>query len=304
MARKIDFSKATGVIDAAFSAVNKRPTLFHDDGSDYLVIDVDLIDPNPDQPRQTFDEEAIAGLAASIREDGLIQPIRVQSMPGGRYQLVVGERRLRAVKYLGDPTIAALVNKTPNSAVVALVENLQRENLNAVETGRGLRTLMEKLDLDQAGVAERVGKSKSYVSRALRFLDLPSVILSEYPKHQDKVTWGALAEIVSVDDPDVQIELWEAAKSGAAVKELRGLKKEEAPALPPPPNMTHDSVDAEVPKKRAAPGPKSAPALLADGAMRLAGKLTKARAARVTLDDEQREALNRLRGEIDALLNG
>lgn len=304
MARKVDFSKSAGVIDAAFNAVKKRPALFQDDGSEYLVIDVDQIDPNPDQPRTSFDEESIAGLAASIRQDGLIQPIRVQPMIGGRYQLVAGERRLRAVKHLGDTTIAALVKKTPKSAILALVENIHRDDLNALETARGLQKIMAEEGLDQAGVAERVGKSKSYVSRALRFLELPDAILSEYSEHQDKVSWGVLAEIVSVDDPDAQVELWKAAKGGAAVKELRSLKKGEAPALPTTPHAMSEDGEAEEPKKQVASGPKPAPALLADGALRLAGRITKARADRLTLNAEQREALNRLRAEIDALLNG
>lgn len=138
---------------------------------------IDLIMPNPYQPRRVFSEEQLAELAASIKQHGLIQPVTVRPR-GGRYELVVGERRLRAAKLAGWTEIPALVKEWTDgeSMEVALIENLQREDLNPLEEAAAFAQLQEQFGYIQEGVAEKVGKSRSYVANALRLLTLPVAV--------------------------------------------------------------------------------------------------------------------------------
>lgn len=140
-------------------------------------IAVHLIVPNPYQPRRVFAEEELAELAASIRQHGLIQPVTVRPR-SGRYELVVGERRLRAAKLAGLTEIPALVKEWSDQEAmeVALIENLQREDLNPMEEAAAFAQLQEHLGLTQEGLAERVGKSRPYVANTLRLLMLSPAI--------------------------------------------------------------------------------------------------------------------------------
>ena len=139
------------------------------------LLPLSRVEPRPDQPRSQFDEEALSELADSIARHGLIQPITVRRMPGGYYQIVAGERRWRACRMAGLTEIPAHVIDADDAAAMelALVENLQREDLNPIEEGNGYRTLMEQYGLTQAEVAQRVGKSRPAVANALRLLALP-----------------------------------------------------------------------------------------------------------------------------------
>lgn len=143
------------------------------------TIPVDSIDPNPRQPRKRFDNESLEGLAASIREVGILQPIVVgPAGPDGRHILVAGERRLRASKLIGLDQIPAVVRDSDEAARLAeaLIENVQREDLGPLEEAEAYRALMEDFDMRHEDVAQRVGKSRSAVTNSVRLLNLPGQI--------------------------------------------------------------------------------------------------------------------------------
>lgn len=142
-------------------------------------IPVELIDPNPDQPRRRFDEDALAALAASIRERGVVQPVLVRPLPGGRYQLVAGERRWRAAAIAEQAEVPAIVRHTDDatSLEVALVENVARQDLNPVEEARACAALVEELTLTKGEVGRRIGRGRVAVSNLIRLLDLPDEAL-------------------------------------------------------------------------------------------------------------------------------
>ncbi len=138
-------------------------------------LEIDQISPNPYQPRQDFEDEALDQLAASIRQFGIIQPITVRAQSGGRFEVISGERRIRAARRAGLKRIPAYVREADTEAMLemALVENLQREELNPIEVALGYHRLMEECDLTQEQVADRVGKKRSTVANFLRLLKLP-----------------------------------------------------------------------------------------------------------------------------------
>lgn len=142
-------------------------------------ISLSLIDPRSEQPRKNFDPEALASLAASIEANGLFQPILVREMPTGRYQIIAGERRFRASKLAKLSAVPAIVldKDDKQTAEIALVENIQRENLNPMEEAAGYRTLAEEYGMTQEELAATVGKSRSAVANAMRLLDLPAAVL-------------------------------------------------------------------------------------------------------------------------------
>lgn len=140
-----------------------------------LELDLDRIERNPDQPRTSFDEDSLGELAASIAVHGVIQPIVVRQLADGGYQLVAGERRLRAARIAGLQTIPAIVRETgpeASSLELALIENLQRADLNAIETAHAYRELIDRFGMTHEAVARQVGKSRVAISNALRLLDL------------------------------------------------------------------------------------------------------------------------------------
>lgn len=148
-------------------------------GDDDKVVDIPLtqIRPNPYQPRKTFDEEAIKELAESIRQHGVIQPIIVRSAVKG-YEIIAGERRYRASQLVGNATIPAVVRDFSDQQVmeIALIENLQREDLNAIELAQAYQSIMDKFRLTQEELSLRVGKSRSHIANFLRLLTLPSEV--------------------------------------------------------------------------------------------------------------------------------
>jgi ParB family chromosome partitioning protein len=139
---------------------------------------VDLIDPNPHQPRQSFDEEALAALAASLRERGVLQPVLVRPR-GGRYELIAGERRWRAAQSAGLERIPALIRPTDDAQTVelALIENMAREDLNPVEAARACALLAEDMGLTHEEIGRRVGRSRVAITNLLRLLELPDEAL-------------------------------------------------------------------------------------------------------------------------------
>ncbi|HEY3186588.1 MAG TPA: ParB/RepB/Spo0J family partition protein, partial [Solirubrobacteraceae bacterium] len=143
-------------------------------------IPVDLVTPNPRQPRRRFDEATLAGLAESLRHRGVLQPVLVRGGPGGTYELVAGERRWRAAQIAGLDTIPALVRSHDDAQAleVALIENMAREDLNPVDAARACAALVEELGLTREEVGRRVGRSRVAVSNLLRLLDLPDEALA------------------------------------------------------------------------------------------------------------------------------
>ena len=166
----------------------------------YREIVTDLIDPNPHQPRKEMDLGKIEELAESIRSEGLLQPIVVRPNEG-RFELIAGERRLRACKLVGLKKIPARVVEVSNtsSAVIALIENLQREGLNPVEEALGYASLMKDFDLTQEAVAERVGKNRSTVANALRLLQLDKELQGYIVKQL--LSMGHAKVLLGIEDP-------------------------------------------------------------------------------------------------------
>lgn len=174
------------------------------DTSDILRIPVDLIEPNPFQPRMSFDQETLEELADSIRTLGLIQPITVRRMTDGRYQIISGERRFRACQLTGMDMIPAYIRDTNDQGMLemAIVENIQRENLDPIEVALSYQRLIEECSLTQEQMAVRVGKKRASVTNFLRLLKLPAKI-----QHDLKVgllSVGHAKVLLGVDDIKLQ----------------------------------------------------------------------------------------------------
>jgi ParB family chromosome partitioning protein len=156
---------------------------------DLRELPVELIRPNPRQPRRQFEEEALVALADSLRERGVLQPVLVRPVPGGTYELIAGERRWRAAQLAGVETVPAIVRSEGDaqSLEIALIENMAREDLNPVEEARACALLVDELGLTREDVGKRVGRSRVAVSNLLRLLDLPDEVL-------DLLVEGTLSE--------------------------------------------------------------------------------------------------------------
>ncbi len=151
-----------------------------DGGAELRELHVDLVAPNPEQPRKRFDDEALQALADSVKERGVLQPVLVRPRPGGSYELVAGERRWRAARLAGLETLPALVQQRDDAQSLedALIENMAREDLNPIEAARAVAGLVEELGLTREEVGRRVGRSRVAVSNLLRLLDLPDEALA------------------------------------------------------------------------------------------------------------------------------
>ena len=171
------------------------------------VLKISLIDPKGDQPRKNFDKQSLEELAASIRENGLLQPIIVREYGEGRYQIIAGERRFRASKLAEISEIPAVImNKGDREAAeIALIENIQREDLNPIEEAMGFRALQEDYGLTQEELSERIGKSRSAIANAMRLLDLPEEILSLLA--EGKLSAGHGRTLLAVRNTEAMIEL-------------------------------------------------------------------------------------------------
>src|SRR3954451_659427 len=148
------------------------------DGAELRELHVDLVAPNPEQPRKRFDDEALQALADSVKERGVLQPVLVRPRPGGTYELVAGERRWRAARLAGLETLPALVQERDDARSLedALIENMAREDLNPIEAARACAGLVEELGLTREEVGRRVGRSRVAVSNLLRLLELPDEV--------------------------------------------------------------------------------------------------------------------------------
>jgi ParB family transcriptional regulator, chromosome partitioning protein len=173
-----------------------------------LDISVDSIDANPFQPRTSFDEQSLEELANSIKKLGIVQPLTVRETDDGRYQLIAGERRLRAARLAGLTHVPAFIRTADDQAMLelALVENIQREDLDAVEVAISFQRLIEECKLTQEQLSDRVGKQRSTVTNYLRLLKLPAEIqLGIRNKH---LMMGHARTLVNIEDPKKQIDLY------------------------------------------------------------------------------------------------
>ncbi|MBQ4465562.1 MAG: ParB/RepB/Spo0J family partition protein [Oscillospiraceae bacterium] len=201
-------------------------SLFEENASEVQVkkaVRLSEIEPNRAQPRKNFDETAISALADSIREHGVLQPLLVRPLPAGGYQIVAGERRWRAARMLGLDEIPVVIRELSDleTAQIALIENLQRENLNPIEEALGYRRLQDDFDMKQEDIAKTVGKSRSSVANAIRLLRLPEEI-------QDLLIEGTLSAgharaLLAFSDEAQMIEA--AQKAAAGLLTVRQLEK-------------------------------------------------------------------------------
>lgn len=204
-----------------------------------LMVDIKKVEPNKDQPRKDFNEDAMAELADSIKEVGIVSPIIVQDKKD-YYRIVAGERRWRAAKMLGMTEVPVIIRDLTDREVaeISLIENIQRENLNPIEESRAVKYLMEEFDLTQEQVAERISKSRAAVANLLRLLKLDE-------KVQDmlidkRLTIGQARPLLAVEDSERQVELAEKVldeglNSREVEKLVKNLDKKKAPAKPASP---------------------------------------------------------------------
>ncbi|MCM1490181.1 MAG: ParB/RepB/Spo0J family partition protein [Muribaculum sp.] len=200
-----------------------------DGGSAISEIDIYSISPNPDQPRRSFSEEGLDELASSIRELGIIQPLSLRSAPDGRYQIIAGERRWRAAKMAGLSTVPAYVRTASDSEVteMALIENIQREDLNAIEVALAFRKLLDTYEMTQERLSERVGKSRTVITNHLRLLKLPAEIQLALRDH--KLDMGHARALLAVEDPKQQLKIFkQILKDGLSVRMVEKLARDAA----------------------------------------------------------------------------
>lgn len=210
-----------------------------DDTGRVMDISIDEISPNPWQPRRDFDEESLNALASSIRENGLIQPVVVRKKKDGTYELAAGERRWRAAKIAGLTVIPAISKEYDDRSMaeMALVENLQRKDLNPVDEGMAYRKLMDEYGLTQEGISKKVGKSRPYVANMVRLLDLPEEVKDFLSKGQ--LTAGQARPLLGLESDAEKVQLARRiVKEGLSARKVEDIiregkepkKKEDPPA--------------------------------------------------------------------------
>lgn len=235
-----EIRKPVGYINKEVVSKEGKPQ----DTSDVLRIPVDLIEPNPYQPRMSFDAEALEELALSIRTLGLIQPITVRRK-GDKYQIISGERRYRASLMAGMDMVPAYIRDASEQGMLemAIVENIQRENLDPIEVAMSYQRLMEECRLTQEQMADRVGKKRASVANQLRLLKLPAKV--QHDLKVGLVSVGHAKVLLGVEDPSVQEVLCDLiVKNGLSVRQLedkvKSLEKGEKPAKPEDPQDLPD----------------------------------------------------------------
>ncbi len=214
-------------------------------------IAIDLIDPSPVQPRSRFDERALNELAMSIRENGIVQPILLRPR-GSRYELIAGERRWRAAQVAGLQRIPAVVREIPDDKLLelALIENIQREDLNAIEEARAYKNLIDTVGLTQESLAQRVGRDRSYITNHIRLLRLPEDL--QVLVQEGKISGGHGRTLLGVDDPNLQRTVArKITDDGLSVRETERLINQLA-------NRPGKSLSAKTPNKSNDPNIKAA----------------------------------------------
>lgn len=209
-------------LDALISTENVRPQ-----GSSTInEVAIEQIEPNPNQPRREFDEEALQELAGSIREIGIIQPITVRQVAENRFQIIAGERRWRASQLAGLTAIPAYIRTIKDEEVMelALVENIQREDLNAIEIALAYEHLLAAPGMTQEKVSERVGKSRTAITNHLRLLRLPAQVQMALQKKE--IDMGHARALLSIESPSLQVKLFkEIQRNGYSVRKVEELAK-------------------------------------------------------------------------------
>ena len=215
MAKKKNYGLGTG-LDALFGEEPVQEAV--------QTLPISRVEPRSGQPRTRFDEEALQELAGSIAEHGLLQPITVRPLDGGYYQIVAGERRWRAARLagLGEVPVRIIDADDRTAQELALVENLQREDLNPMEEARGYRALMDEYGLTQDAVSQTVGKSRPAVANALRLLNLPSAIMDMVEKGQ--LTTGHARALLPIENEALQLEAArQVVEKGLSVRQTEAL---------------------------------------------------------------------------------
>ncbi len=239
MARKGGLGKG---LDAIFAENNTE------DERTAVLLKTSEMEPNRNQPRRVFNEQSLGELADSIAQHGVLQPLLVRPLMGGGYQIVAGERRWRAARMAGVEEVPAVVREMSDSQVMelALIENLQREDLNPLEEAEGYRSLMETYGMTQDDVAKTVGKSRPAVANALRLLNLP-------PEMQKLVSGGAISAghartLLSFPDKETMLAAAKAAEAGASVRDVEKMsqKANAKPKAKPPSHKVRYYEEAEL----------------------------------------------------------
>lgn len=222
-----------GVLNQNFNSIFDDNS-FDEDEEGISTLKLTDIEPNKSQPRKNFDIEALKTLADSIRQNGVIQPLLVRSMPDGTYQIVAGERRWRAAKMAGLTEVPVLIKELTDlqAQQIALIENLQRENLNPIEEANGYRELMDKFGMTQEDVARVVGKARSSIANSLRLLNLPPIIAEMVSNNE--LSTGHCKVLLGVKETKDMVELaHKAAGKDVSVREMermvKALDKKEKP---------------------------------------------------------------------------
>ena len=231
-------------LDAIFAENNEA-------GEGSVAVKIADIEPNRDQPRKEFDSAALAELADSIAQHGVLQPLLLRPMLSGGYRIVAGERRWRAARMAGLTEVPAVIREMTDSEemLFALIENLQREDLTPLEEARGYRTLIEAQDLTQEEVSQAVGKSRPSVTNALRLLNLPEDIQEMLEKGE--ITAGHARTLLSFPNQEAMRLGAQKAREGASVRELEAMAKRmaqqgEAPSKAPRKNRYFEEAQLAV----------------------------------------------------------
>lgn len=261
-----------------------------------MRIPVDVIDANPKQPRRYFDDQGLQELAASIKLHDIIQPITVTKMPSGRYRLISGERRLRAAKLAELADIPAYIRQTNDQQLLelALLENLQREDLNAMEIALSYKRMMEELDFTQEQVAERMSKDRSTIANFIRLLKLPPDI--QIAVRIGELSMGHARALINVDSIDKQLFIFDEIKEkGLSVRQTEALVR----------NLYKDNSTVKKHTKNSLP----------DGFQRIEDKLashfstrvklrhSKSNSGSITFEYYSQEELNKLLGQLNVPLD-
>lgn len=207
------------------------------DGSTAISeIEISRIDPNPEQPRRNFDPEQLDELARSIRELGVVQPLTLRATDNGRYQIIAGERRWRAASIAGIPTVPAYIRSASDLEMteMALIENIQRQDLNAIEVALGFKKLIDTYSLTQERLSERLGKKRATIANHLRLLRLPAEIQLGLRDH--RIDMGHARALLAIDDTKTQLKVYKRIlKEGLSVRAVENIArnasaKSDAPA--------------------------------------------------------------------------
>ncbi|WP_288489992.1 ParB/RepB/Spo0J family partition protein [uncultured Prevotella sp.] len=222
--KKYNRNGKTNALGRGLDALISTESVSTQGSSTINEVAIDQIEANPNQPRREFDPTALQELANSIKELGLVQPITLRQIAEEKFQIIAGERRWRASQIAGLTTIPAYIRtiKDENVMELALVENIQREDLNAIEIALAYEHLLEKSGMTQERVSERVGKSRAAIANYLRLLKLPAQVQMSLQKKE--IDMGHARALLSIDSPSLQLKLFhEIQKNGYSVRKVEEL---------------------------------------------------------------------------------